>query len=82
MRGIILIIKIITIGCLDSNVTKTLIIFTVEKISRYTLIHSIADGAGIGNQGIVYAELGIWLIEIMFVCVYTCGCLEAIIFSA
>ncbi len=47
---------------------KTMIIFTFEKISRYTLIHSIAAGAGIGNHGIEYEDLDIWLIKIMFVC--------------
>lgn len=61
-----LIIIIITLR-LDYNVMKTLIIFTLEKISRYTLIHSIAVGAGIGNHGIEHEDLDIWLIKIMFV---------------
>lgn len=59
----------ITLRFLDYNVMKTLIIFTSEKITRYTLIHSIAASAVTGNHGIEYEDLDSWLIKIMFVCV-------------
>lgn len=57
----------ITIRFWDYNVMKTLILFTFLKISRYTLIHSIAGGALNGNHGMECGDLDIWLIKIMFV---------------
>lgn len=68
MHCIGLIIIIFAVRLLDYNVMKTLIIFTLEKISRYTLIVSKAGDIGIGNHGTEYEDLHIWLIKTMFVC--------------